>query len=45
MKEMQVSEFRVAKPDLETIFLKATKRNWEIQDLLGRKKQRPNNLN
>jgi len=38
MKEMQVSEFRVAKPDLETIFLKATKRNWEIQDLLGRKK-------
>jgi len=45
IKEMQISEFRVAKPDLETIFLKATKRNWEIQDLLGRKKQRRSNLN
>ena len=41
IKEMHISEFRVAKPDLETIFLKATKRNWEMQDLLGRKKQRP----
>jgi len=45
IKEMQISEFRVAKPDLETIFLKATKRNWEIQDLLGRKKQKPTDLN
>jgi len=45
IKEMQISEFRVAKPDLETIFLKATKRNWEIQDLLGRKKQKATDLN
>lgn len=46
IKEMQISEFRVAKPDLETIFLKATKRNWEIQDLLGQKnKNQPTSTN
>jgi hypothetical protein len=26
---------------LETIFLRATKKNWEDQDFLGRNKKRP----
>jgi ABC-2 type transport system ATP-binding protein len=28
-KELKVSEFQIARPDLETIFLRATKQNWE----------------
>jgi len=36
--DLSISEFKISKPDLEDIFLKATKYNWETQDLLGRKK-------
>ena len=39
--QFRVSEFQITRPDLETIFLWATKKNWEDQDLLGRKKKRP----
>ena len=35
---LSISEFKISKPDLEDIFLKATKYNWELQDILGRKK-------
>lgn len=28
-KELNVSEFHISRPDLETIFLRATKKNWE----------------
>ena len=31
---------RRLKPDLETIFLRATKKNWEENDLLGKKSRR-----
>ena len=36
--ELRISEFQITRPDLETIFLRATKKNWEEQDYLGRKK-------
>jgi ABC-2 type transport system ATP-binding protein len=41
VEQFKVSEFQITRPDLETIFLRATKKNWEDQDLLGRKKKRP----
>jgi ABC-2 type transport system ATP-binding protein len=41
VEKFKVSEFQITRPDLETIFLRATKKNWEDQDLLGRKKKRP----
>lgn len=40
VEEFKVSEFQITRPDLETIFLRATKKNWEEQDFLGRKKKR-----
>ena len=40
VEQFKVSEFQITRPDLETIFLRATKKNWEDQDLLGRKKKR-----
>lgn len=40
IQSLSISEFKISKPDLEDIFLKATKHNWEIQDLLGRKKSK-----
>ena len=39
-QNLSISEFKISKPDLEDIFLKATKYNWEVQDLLGRKKNK-----
>ena len=41
VEQFKVSEFQITRPDLETIFLRATKKNWEDQDFLGRKKKRP----
>ncbi len=38
--EMRVFEFQIERPDLETIFLRATKKNWEKNDLLGKKSRR-----
>jgi ABC-2 type transport system ATP-binding protein len=38
-EELSISEFQISRPDLETIFLRATKRNWEVQDYLGRGKK------
>ena len=35
-----INEFQIEKPDLETIFLRATKKNWEENDLLGKKSRR-----
>ena len=35
-----LSEFQVSRPDLETIFLRATKKNWEEQDFIGRRNRR-----
>ena len=40
MPEMRVFEFQIERPDLETIFLRATKKNWEKNDLLGKKSRR-----
>jgi ABC-2 type transport system ATP-binding protein len=37
--QLSISEFQISRPDLETIFLRATKKNWEEQDYLGRKKK------
>jgi ABC-2 type transport system ATP-binding protein len=37
--QLRISEFQMSRPDLETIFLRATKKNWEDQDYLGRKKK------
>jgi ABC-2 type transport system ATP-binding protein len=37
-KGISISEFQISRPDLETIFLRATKKNWETQDYLGRRK-------
>lgn len=37
--ELSISEFQISRPDLETIFLRATKKNWEDQDYLGRRKK------
>ena len=36
---LSISEFQISRPDLETIFLRATKKNWEAQDYLGRGKK------
>jgi ABC-2 type transport system ATP-binding protein len=36
---LSISEFQISRPDLETIFLRATKKNWETQDYLGRGKK------
>jgi len=33
-KELKVSEFHISRPDLETIFLRATKKNWEEKTIL-----------
>ena len=38
--EMRVLELQIERPDLETIFLRATKKNWEKNDLLGKKSRR-----
>ncbi len=40
MPQMRVFEFQIERPDLETIFLRATKKNWEKNDLLGKKSRR-----
>ena len=37
--DLKISEFQISRPDLETIFLRATKKNWEKQDFLGRRKK------
>ena len=37
--DLSISEFQISRPDLETIFLRATKKNWEEQDYLGRRKK------
>ena len=37
---LRIFEFQIEKPDLETIFLRATKKNWEENDLLGKKSRR-----
>ena len=46
---LRIFEFQIEKPDLETIFLRATKKNWEENDLLGKKissgTERENRLN
>ena len=34
---LRIFEFQIARPDLETIFLRATKKNWEEKDLLSKK--------
>ncbi len=36
-ENFRVAEFQVSRPDLETIFLRATKKNWQEKDYLGRK--------
>ena len=41
IEQFKITEFQITRPDLETIFLRATKKNWEDQDYLGRKKKRP----
>lgn len=38
--ELQVSEFQITRPDLETIFLRATKENWDEKDIIVRKKSK-----
>ena len=40
VEQFKVSEFQITRPDLDTIFLRATKKNWEDQDFLGRRKKR-----
>ena len=35
---LQISEFQISRPDLETIFLRATKKNWDQEDIFKRKK-------
>jgi len=37
-KEINLYEFQISRPSLETIFLRATKKNWEMQDYLDRGK-------
>jgi ABC-2 type transport system ATP-binding protein len=47
LNELHVSEFQIRRPDLETIFLRATKENWEEKDIIVRKKAKnatPSNL-
>ena len=36
--DLRISEFQISRPDLETIFLRATKKNWDKKDFLIRKK-------
>lgn len=36
--DLRISEFQISRPDLETIFLRATKKNWDEKDFLIRKK-------
>ena len=36
--DLRISEFQISRPDLETIFLRATKKNWDKKDFLMRKK-------
>ena len=36
--DLHISEFQISRPDLETIFLRATKKNWDKKDFLIRKK-------
>jgi ABC-2 type transport system ATP-binding protein len=36
--DLRVFEFQIERPDLETIFLRATKKNWEENDHLGKKR-------
>ena len=36
--DLPISEFQISRPDLETIFLRATKKNWDKKDFLIRKK-------
>ena len=38
--DLRISEFQISRPDLETIFLRATKKNWDKKDFLIRKKIR-----
>ena len=38
--DLRVFEFQIKRPDLETIFLRATKKNWEENDLLGKRSRR-----
>ncbi len=40
VKDFEISEFQICRPDLETIFLRATKQNWQEKDLLGRRKKK-----
>ena len=42
VKDFEISEFQICRPDLETIFLRATKQNWQEKDLLGRRKKKGN---
>ena len=37
---LRIFEFQITKPDLETIFLRATKKSWEESDLLAKKSRR-----
>lgn len=37
---LRIFEFQITKPDLETIFLRATKKNWEESDLLAKESRR-----
>ncbi|MDG0963810.1 MAG: ABC transporter ATP-binding protein [Opitutales bacterium] len=37
-KNIRISGFQIRRPDLETIFLRATKKNWEKHDFLNRNK-------
>ena len=36
--DLRIFEFQISRPDLETIFLRATKKNWDKKDFLIRKK-------
>lgn len=36
--DLRISEFQISRPDLETIFMRATKKNWDKKDFLIRKK-------
>ncbi|MEJ6524841.1 MAG: ABC transporter ATP-binding protein [Opitutales bacterium] len=35
-KDLKVSEFQITRPDLQTIFLRATKQNWDEKDISNR---------
>lgn len=40
LNDLKVSEFQITRPDLQTIFLRATKQNWDEKDLIERVKVR-----